>query len=532
MSRVLIKNANLITMDEKFSGDCMIIDNGKILAVGKEEKLILDKVKGADVVDMKGATILPGFIDPHGHFFISAMAHKLFADVSCYPIGKIRSISMLIHSLRNYGKAHPGKDPIIGFGFDDTLAEEYRMPTAEDLDQVSAERSVIVLHTSLHMLSANTTAMRKAGIVDCSFQPECGRVYYENGRPNGIFEESDAMMPIVKKVLSAKMVLSILKAMEEESERYLQKGITTVCEGAGNMAGIYKLAYKCHRMKNRAIVCQSLKADGKLPSRITFEDGKRLIDGPVKLIADGSIQAYTAYLTIPYYQNHPTRPKPEGYCGNPGMPKEKLEQALDEIGKAGRAFAVHCNGDAALDMVLDAFSKALHADKEARNLIIHCQTAREDQLDRMKELGMLPSFFPAHVYVWGDSHVHTFLGAERGSRIDPVGSAVGRQMCFTLHNDAPVTEPSPLTLIWNTVCRTTQKGAVIAPEQCISVYEALKGVTCNAAFQYGIEGWLGTLTPGKRADFVVLDRNILTVPAEELRNIEIAEVWVDGKRSL
>lgn len=103
-------------------------------------------------------------------------------------------------------------------------------------------------------------------------------------------------------------------------------------------------------------------------------------------------------------------------------------------------------------------------------------------------------------------------------------------MCFTLHNDAPVTEPSPLTLIWNTVCRTTQKGEVIAPEQCISVYEALKGVTCNAAFQYGIERWLGSLTPGKRADFVVLDRDILTVPAEELQNVEITEVWVDGKR--
>lgn len=530
MARILIKNADIITMDENVAGDCMVIDKGRILAVGREEKLIAEKVNGAEEVDLKGATIVPGFIDPHGHFFISAMAHKLFADVSCYPIGKIRNMSMLIHKLKSYGREHPGKSAIIGFGFDDTLTEEYRMPTAADLDQVSSKRSVIVLHTSLHMLSANTIAMRKAGITDDTFRPECGRVYYENGKPTGIFEEADAMAPVIKKVLSAKMIFSVLRAMEEESERYIKQGITTVCEGAGSMAGIYKLAYGQHRMKNRAIVCQSLKADGNLPKRIVYKEGRQLIDGPVKLVADGSIQAYTAYLTKPYYKNHPSRPKPEGYCGNPGITKEKLARALDEIGKEGRAFAVHCNGDAALDMVLDAFDKAPHADRNARNLIIHCQTARDDQLDRMKEAGFLPSFFPAHVYVWGDSHVHTFLGEERGSRIDPVGSAVERGMCFSLHNDAPVTEPSPLALIWNAVCRMTQKGEVIAPEQRISVYDALKGVTCNAAFQYGAESWLGSLTPGKRADFVVLDRNILKIPVEEIRNVRIQSVWVDGKR--
>lgn len=530
MSRILIKNANIITMDENVAGDCMIINGSRILAVGREEKLIAEKVNGANVVDMKGATIIPGFIDPHGHFFISAMAHKLFADVSCYPIGKIRNMSMLIRKLKCYGKEHPGKSAIIGFGFDDTLTEEYRMPTAADLDQVSSKRSVIVLHTSLHMLSANTIAMQKAGIMDDTFLPECGKVYYENGKPTGIFEEADAMAPIIKKTFSAKMIFSVLKAMEEESERYLKKGITTVCEGAGNMAGFYKLAYSQHRMKNRAIVCQSLKADGKLPQKIVYKEGRQLIDGPVKLVADGSIQAYTAYLTKPYYKNHPSRPKPEGYCGNPGITREKLEHALDAIGKEGRAFAVHCNGDAALDMVLDAFAKVPHAGRNARNLIIHCQTARNDQLDQMKEAGFLPSFFPAHVYVWGDSHVHTFLGEERGSRIDPIGSAVERNMCFSLHNDAPVTEPSPLSLIWNCVTRATQSGAVIAPEQRISVYDALKGVTCNAAFQYGIEKWLGSLTPGKQADFVVLGQDILNILPDEIKDIHIKSVWIAGKK--
>lgn len=530
MPRILIKNANIITMDADVSGDCMVIEDGKILVVGKEKKLIQSSVIGADIVDMDGATVVPGFIDPHGHFFISAMAHKLFADVSCYPIGRVKNIPGLIRELKHYGKHHPGNSPVIGFGFDDTLAEEYRMPTASDLDWVSSKRSVIVFHTSLHMLSANTAAMRRAGIVDDSFQPECGKAYFENGKPTGVFEESDAMAPIIKKAFSARMALHILKAMEEESERYLQKGITTVCEGAGNMAPLYKLAYHFNKMKNRAIVCQSLKPDGTLPERITYKSGRQLIDGPVKLIADGSIQAYTAYVTQPYYKNHPSRPKPEGYCGNPGMTREKLEQAIEETGKSGRAFAVHCNGDAALDMVLDAFAKAPHADQKQRNLIIHCQMARDDQLDRMKEMGFLPSFFPAHVYVWGDSHVNTFLGEERGSRIDPVGSAVERGMCFSLHNDAPVTEPSPLSLIWNCVSRKTQKGEVIAPEQRISVYEALKGVTCNAAYQYGLEGFLGSLSPKKRADFVVLDHDILSVPVDEIPNIHVTEVWVEGKK--
>lgn len=527
----LYKNGTILTMDENQTiHSAMLIEKGHIRAIGEEEELQKFCTKTTKTIDLKGKTVMPGFLDAHGHFIMQALSKKLFLDVSCYPIGKITSIKMLLEELDHFNKKTKGNTPIIAFGFDDTLISEYRMPLAKDLDKISKTRSIIVLHTSIHMMSANTAAMQKAKVVKELPQPKGGTIYYEKGKPIGIFEEMPAMLPILKKSLHLSMLFGIFRTLKREGDFYLSKGITTVCEGAGAFTLLYQGTYKFYPMKNRAIICPAFQKE-KLPKKIKREASFRLIDGPIKLILDGSIQAYTAYLSTPYEKPHPTRPKPTDYRGFPSLSLPELKTKLSAILGANRSFAVHCNGDAAIDLLLQACEDLqLINDPAKRNLIIHCQTVREDQLEKMKTFGLLPSFFPAHIYVWGDRHYETFLGPERGSRINPLHSAKRLKIPFSLHNDAPVTTPDPLKLVWNAVTRTTSKGMILGAEQKIDVYEALKGITSYAAYQYHLEDELGTLTAGKRADFVLLSKNPLTCKKETLKDIKVLASYMDGNQ--
>jgi hypothetical protein len=255
---------------------------------------------------------------------------------------------------------------------------------------------------------------------------------------------------------------------------------------------------------------------------------ERIKPGAVKLFQDGSIQGYTGYLSAPYYQ------QPEGktgYCGYARHSRQELAEMVKQFHRAGYQIGIHANGDAAIDDVLYAYQEAQREfpRPDARHRIEHCQTPREDQLDRMKELGVTPSFFVGHVYYWGDRHRDIFLGPERGARISPLASALRRGIRFTLHDDTPVTPVNPLMSVWAAVNRNTRDGKLLGPEQRISVMQALRAVTSDAAWQNFQEREAGSIEIGKRADFVVLDRNPLTIPPADIRDIRVLETIVGGE---
>jgi hypothetical protein len=194
--------------------------------------------------------------------------------------------------------------------------------------------------------------------------------------------------------------------------------------------------------------------------------------------------------------------------------------------------AIHGNGDAAIDDILEAFAAVQKADPrpDARHRIEHCQTAREDQLARMEQLGVSPSFFVAHVYYWGDRHRDIFLGPERGARISPLASSLRHHLRFTVHNDTSVTPVNPLQLVWTAVNRVTSSGKVLGKSEAISVMDALRSVTSEAAWQNFEEKERGSLEPGKLADFVILDRSPLTVPAMDILKLKVVETIIGGER--
>ncbi|MBM6837893.1 amidohydrolase family protein, partial [Clostridium saudiense] len=193
---------------------------------------------------------------------------------------------------------------------------------------------------------------------------------------------------------------------------------------------------------------------------------------------------------------------------------------------------VHCNGDAASDQFIRCYKKALELSgnkNDLRPVMVHCQTVREDQLDEMKELGILPTFFLDHIWFWGDYHYESVLGPERANRISPAKSALDRGMNFTLHQDPPVKMPNQMLAIHNAVNRETQSGRVLGEDLRISVMDAIKAVTINGAYQYFEEDSKGSIEEGKIADFIIIDKNPLEINTSELKNIKILETIKEGK---
>lgn len=528
-----------MTGEESSQNNTVAIDGEYIAKVGSYDDLIKWADKSTELIDLKGQTVLPGFIDAHGHFIMNALFKRNFIDCSCAPIGPVSNMEDLLNTIRKAHENSKSAKPIICYGFDDTLIPEYKMPTAKELNSVSTDRPIIVLHTSIHMLSANTCAMKKAKVYDNYTAPEGGTVYCdENGHPNGVFEEA-AIRPIMKKLFYKSMLKGMMKAIKSGSQEYISQGITTSNEGAsfGALNPIYKRAIKKDRLQTRMIVCPAVGSNeqNRLKDKqwkFIDKNGKLWI-GPAKIVSDGSIQAHTAYLSEPYHTVHPTRPKSKDYRGFLAIDEDVLERQIQTLHASGRQCAIHCNGDASLDEVLKALQKvernSLH---DLRHIIIHCQTVRNDQLELMKKLGVYASFFPAHIYVWGDRHSSHFLGPERASRISPSKSSNALEMPFSLHNDAPVTPISPLGLVASAVNRKTYCGKVLGKEQKIDVYDALLGVTRHAAWQYHLDDYLGTIEQGKLADLVILKENPLKVQTEKISSIKVDAVIVGGSVKL
>jgi hypothetical protein len=211
---------------------------------------------------------------------------------------------------------------------------------------------------------------------------------------------------------------------------------------------------------------------------------------------------------------------------------EQLNPLVAELHNAGYQIAIHGNGDAAIDAAINAYRLAQKANPRpnARHRIEHCQTAREDQLDAIAELGISPSFFVSHTYYWGDRHRDIFLGPERGVRISPLKSALQRGIRFSIHSDCPVTPVSPLFCVHAAVNRLTSSGKVLGPEFRLTPEEALRAVTIDSAWQTFEEDIKGSIEVGKLADFTILDRNPLKIAPEQIRNIEVKEVVIGGEK--
>lgn len=528
-AETVYKNGNILTVDKNGSiVDAIAVRAGKILSVDSERKI--NELIGSDtkIIDLGGKTMIPGFYDAHSHFSITGTNLKFEADLNSPPIGEIKSIADIIELLRKK-QSELGSDAwLTGFGYDDTLLAEKRHPTRTDLDQVSKTQPILVTHISGHMAVANTAALQLAGINAGTQNPVGGVIGKDqNGEPTGYLAET--AVQLVSKFKPALTAAQQQEGLAAAAKTYASKGVTTANDGATGPAGIEALekAAQSGRLPVR-VVAWPVGLDALAGSKaITLTSGKIKIGG-IKDFYDGSIQGYTGYLSHPYHTPHDGN---ADYAGYPRFSREALVARAIAAQKAGVQMFIHANGDQAISDVLYAYRKAQEAypRSDARNVVIHSQMTREDQLDEMKALGVIPSFFELHTYYWGDRHRDIFLGPDRGTRISPVKSALDRGIPFTLHSDTPVVPMNPILMLWAAVNRVSTSGAVIGASQRVPVMDALRGITINAAYQNFEEKERGSIEPGKFADLVVLSADPVSVDPMKIKDIQVLETIAEGK---
>jgi predicted amidohydrolase YtcJ len=530
--RVLYVGGPILTMDaEDRVVEALAVDGERIVGAGDEEVLReWAASEGAEIVDLAGRALLPGFIDAHGHF-PGAGITAVFVDLNSPPIGDVADMEGLVAKLAERASLTEPGDWIIGVGYDDTLLAERRHPTRHDLDRASTSHPIGVLHISGHLGVANSAGLAATGINASTPDPDGGLIRREpaSREPDGVLEET-AMQPLQAHLTPS--AVEGFRIMQRAGELYLAAGVTTAQSGA-TTAGLIRVldwASWLGIIPLRLVIWPMPEAaDAMLAGELEAPDWDPLWlrVGAVKLIADGSIQGYTGYLREPY---HVPPGDDRGYRGYPRIERAELIEQVARFHRAGLQIAVHGNGDASIDDILEAFARAHAAQPrdDARHIVIHAQMTRPDQLDRMAKLSVLPSFFSLHTFYWGDRHRRIFMGPERAARMSPAASARDRGVRFTIHADAPVVPMEPLRLVWSAVNRRTRSGYVVGPDERLTPMQALRAVTADAAWQHFEEDEKGSLEPGRLADLVVLSRSPLDDP-EHIDEIEVVETIIAGR---
>lgn len=525
----VLTSKHVITMTDSRAAEplAVAIEGERISWVGPIDEM---PYADAEVLHLGERALLPGFIDAHGHAAYFAMTTQL-ANIAAPPVGPVNDIAGLQTELRQYirEKALKPGEWVVGQGYDDSLIAENRHPNRDDLDAVSTEHPIYLVHVSGHLAAANSRALKIAGINADSQDPPGGIIRRRSGSrvPNGVLEES-ASYPL-RQYMSAPVkdpLLSVKAAMDA----YASYGITTVQDGAASLESIDLMrAADASDLVNLDVImypAAQRKPGDVMDLEYAQYEGRVKIGG-VKLMLDGSPQGKTAYMTQPYLI--PPHGQDGDYRGYPAIPQARVNELVAQFGHAGIKMLAHANGDAAADMLINAV-RAAGFNSDHRTVMIHAQTVREDQLTDMKTLGMIPSFFSAHSFYWGDWHRDSVFGAERALRISPTASTVARNMVFTLHNDAPIVPPDMIRLLWATTNRITRSGKVLGANQRISTYDALRGMTSHAAYQHFEEADKGTIEIGKLADLVVLSEDPLSTPKAALLRLRVEATYSRGSQ--
>jgi predicted amidohydrolase YtcJ len=523
----------VLTMDaDNRITEAVSVRDGIIEQAGTTAEISTLITDSTAVVDLAGRTLIPGFVDAHGHFPGSGQT-AFTVDLNSPPIGDTESIPELLEKLRAFGEKRPD-GWLIGSNYDDTLLAEKRHPTRDDLDLVSATRPIAIVHVSGHLMVVNSAALAELHIDETTPDPEGGHIVRDlssadQRRPNGILEETATHHAREKTLdLSASDVWQMIKLASAE---YLEYGVTTASAGGmpKALASLLGPMSEYNQIPLRVALFPWFNEVGTelVSGEVTLSEfsGGRVVVPRVKIIADGSIQGFTGYLSQPYHRPYKGD---ADYRGYPSVLREALFEQVEGLYRQRVQVAIHGNGDASIEDALDAIEAAAskYPWPDARPLIIHAQMTRKDQIDRMAALGVTPSFFAAHTFFWGDRHAGIFMGPERAANMSPAKWAQDAGVRFSSHMDTPVTPMRPLQAVWSPVERKTKTGVVLGPDQRIDRMSALRAVTIDAAWQVFMDDDIGSIEPGKLADLVVLSGSPLTAP--DLRELLVDMTLIEG----
>ena len=537
-SQTIFYGGDIITMegDKAEYTEAVVQENGKIVFVGTKDAAE-KQYPNVERYDLKGQTMIPAFIDPHSHIYGVGL-QSVAANILPPPDGKAATVDDVIKIMTNYAKEEKNRKMIdsvgwiIGFGYDD--AELDRYPTAEDLNKISVEKPVIIIHASFHFCVVNTKALKAFGIDASSKNPKGGVIRRISGtqNPNGVLEENAFFIKFFP--LMEQFGEEIEDFMFERAQKtYAAYGYSTAVEGRSTKAISKVLKRAADKGKITLDVLafadimdnkEDMQSEYHSPE---YKNNYRIAGA--KLVLDGSPQGKTAWLTQPYFVI------PEGLAKNyKGFPIHTDEEAfalIDSCYKNGWKFQIHTNGDAAIDQFIEGVRRAVakYGKNNIHPVLVHGQTLRADQIPELVELEIFPSLFPMHTFYWGDWHVSSVLGHPRADFISPTKSVMDAGLLFTSHHDAPVATPSIFRVLDATINRVTRTGVVLGPDQRVSPYVALQSNTIWAAVQHFEDQKKGTLTEGKHADFVILNQNPLKIDPLSIKDLYVVENIKRGK---
>jgi hypothetical protein len=523
----------LAMVEGKPDPEALAVLNGRIAAVGAKAEVMRLRGPGTRVVKLGTRALLPAFVDPHSHF-LAALVTQDWANVSLPPVGTVRSIPDILAKLKANAaqlRAKPGRW-IYAWGYDPTGLAEGRDLTRKDLDAVFPENPVVVLHVSGHGAVLDSKAMQAVGLGPDTRTPPGGIIAREPGssQPAGLVMET-AFLEIEPK-LPLPGVEELAGSLPAAQRMYFSQGYTVATEGATPPRAIPGLREAARRglLVIDVMALPLIESASEVVGKPGFAFGTtvdRVKVVGLKAVVDGSPQGRTGFYTKPYLV-----PGPAGqtdWRGEPSVTQEQLLASLKAANAAGGQLFSHANGDAAIDMVVKAQQDAgLTARDDVRNVVVHSQFARPDQIEAYARLGLVPSFFTNHTFYWGDDYPG-LLGEARARDISPAASAAKVGIRFTNHTDYLVTPLDSMFTLWSATNRTSRSGKVVGADERISTMRALRALTADAAWQYREERERGTLEAGKVADLVVLSTNPLKVPTASLRDVKVVETVKEGR---
>ncbi|MEQ9693218.1 amidohydrolase [Shimia sp. SDUM112013] len=529
MADTIYLGGPVLTMNDAAPrAEAVAVQDGRILAVGSEAEIMGLKDTNTKTVDLDGRALLPGFVDSHGHVILGGL-QALSANLLAPPDGEARDIAGVQKALRDWMADQETKGQsvtmVIGFGYDESQLAEQRAPTRDDLDAVSAELPVYIVHQSGHFGVGNSRALELAGLTADSMDPPGGVIRrQEDGKtPNGVLEENAHFMALGAMLgdLGENGFKTFARA---GSALWARFGYTTAQEGRAS-PGLLAVAQSVAAdggLLNDVVIYPDVLIDRdsiKATASRTYDNGVRV--GGAKLTIDGSPQGFTAWRDRPYYD--PIGNFPPAYAGYPAATNEQVIDAVDWAFENGIQILTHSNGEAASDLLIAAIDAATrkHGAADRRAVLIHGQFLREDQVADFHRLDVFPSLFPMHTFYWGDWHRDRTVGPVLGDDISPTGWVMQRGMKFGTHHDAPVAFPDSMRVLDATVTRRSRSGDIIGPSHRVDVMTALKAMTLWPAWQHFEEDRKGSIEVGKLADFVILSDDPTAVNPEEIDRISV-----------
>jgi predicted amidohydrolase YtcJ len=534
---IMYYGGDIITMegDSAQYAEAVVVKDGKILFVGGKDEAMKQAGEGHQMVDLQGKTLLPSFIDAHGHY-ISSLTVANQCNLYPPPNGPGNSPEAIVAALKKFAeeKKIPQGETIQAYGYDDNMMPKGNLLNRDHLDAAFPNNPVIVGHVSMHGAVLNSAALKKFGYDEKYVTPPGGIVVRKPGtqEPYGLIMET-AYLPIfaAQPKPTAAQEVEWTKAGQM---LYASAGITLAHEGATHATDLDLIKRATDADANMIdVVVHPFMTDldsivKKFPVNSWGKFEKRLKIGGIKITADGSPQGKTAYFTTPYLTGGPSGEK--NWKGEPTMPQADLDKLVKLAYTWKVPLIIHTNGDGTIDMFIKAYNNARGADTTTpwNVTTIHTQFVRKDQLPFFVNRKVRPSFYTEHAFYFSDAHRKN-RGEKQAAYLSPMKDAIKLGLHPTNHTDFYVSPLDQLFMMWTAVNRPTRNGGVLGADQRITPYEALKSQTIWAAEQYEEQENRGTLKAGKLADMVILDKNPLKVDPQILKDLKVVETIKEGK---